>query len=151
MAHTGGRRKTGRPVSRTVAREGVRKESTAALVRFRHIVVAALVLSVAVLGPLFTVWKQVYMREICIRREILGDSLAVLEGDLVRLARSSKQLGQIERIERIARSRLGLVYPSSGQIVIVTAQQQQKARAASRGGGWNILAIIRRSLSGEQS
>jgi len=106
-------------VKRTRAAEKQRK-SSAPVLRFRIIGIAVMVVCAAILLPLFSVWKQVYLRETSIRKEILSDSLSHCQEELTRLTLVEQKLSSVDRIEKIAREKLGLDYAHSEQIEIIS-------------------------------
>ena len=113
------------------------------VVRLRVLLNAIALVSLASVGPLFTVWKQVYTRSASIRREALADSLAACNREILTLRLAAANLASTRRIENIARTSLGLDYPSSDRIVVLRQTDRTQGGIA---GHFQFPAIIRRSL-----
>jgi cell division protein FtsL len=113
----------------------------------RYVLIGVAVVALAVLFPLFAVWKQVYITNSALSHDQLIDSISVLNQKVVALRLAAGRLSSNERIERIARQSLDLHYPSSKQIVIV--RPQPKPRRAMFA-DWKFLAVLRKSLKQEK-
>ncbi|HEX7510971.1 MAG TPA: cell division protein FtsL [Chitinivibrionales bacterium] len=103
------------------------------LLRVRHLAVIAVGVALLIAGPLMMVWKQVYITQLSMRRSAVADSASVLAKHAAQLRLSIDRLSASDRIESIARQRLGLEYPAAAKIVIVK-QRGKNARPESRGG-----------------
>ena len=121
--------------------------SSTPIFRFRSMLIGIVILAVVISGPLLLVWKQVYINSLSRKMEQTGDTLAVCAKEIASLRLKCEYLSSNERIERIARSSLGLEYPMSEQIVIVKVGGDRHFAAA----GWTqgVLAFLRKSLFGE--
>lgn len=115
------------------------------VVRLRYIAAAVGCIAVLILAPLFTVWKQVYIRDKSLRKQVLTDSLNVCSREVARLEILVERLASTERIERIARDTLNMEYPSSERIVIV--QPAQEPDRPSVFAQLRFMAILRRSFT----
>ena len=104
-------------------------------------------LAVLISGPLLLVWKQVCINSLSLKMEYTNDTLAICNKKIDSLRLKCEYLSSNERIERIARSSLGLDYPTPEQIVIVRVGERRGFAAA----GWTqgVLAFLRKSLFGE--
>lgn len=111
------------------------------VLKLRYLVIGIMVVAGAIAGPLLSVRKQVYLRDLAIRRETLGDSLAVCRREAMALSAEARSLSSPQRVEQIARERLNMDYPTSNQIVIVENRRRPSTRSA-RG----FLALLKRSL-----
>jgi cell division protein FtsL len=105
-----------------------------------------LLVSLAIAGPLLTVRRQVYMRNLAIRCEQLTDSLQVSTSEIGPLLLRARALASAQRVERIAREKLNMDYPGPEQIVIVESRPA-RSRPLREGG---IMALLRRSLGQER-
>jgi cell division protein FtsL len=114
------------------------------VLKLRFVVIGSLVVMAAIAGPLLMIRKQVYVRNLAIRREQLADSLSVYSREAARLTIVAKQLSSPQRLEQIARDKLGMEYPSSAQITIVQPRAPSKARFLDAAG---FFAFLRRSLA----
>lgn len=129
-----------------------RKQSSGAvsapIFRFRSMLLGIGLLAVLISGPLLLVWKQVYINSVSMKMELKSDTLATCAKEIAALRLEYEHLSSNERIERIARSSLGLDYPTSDQIVIVNVTDSRKPAA----GGWpqELLAFLRRSILGDR-
>ena len=117
------------------------------LVKVRHILLMGLMMTVVVTLPLVLVWKEAYRTEISVKHKECTDSLQVLRREAARLALVADSLSDVRRIERIARTALGLEYPESDRTAVVGPPP--------RGGlhrralmGLEFFAILRKSLQG---
>lgn len=104
-------------------------------------------LSVLISGPLLLVWKQVCINSLSLKMEHTSDTLAVYAREMAALRLKAEYLSSNGRIERIARSSLGMEYPTSEQIVIVKVDENHPFTAV----GWThgVLAFLRKSFFGE--
>ena len=120
---------------------------SAPIFRFRSMLLGITLLAVLISAPLLLVWKQVCSNSLSLQMEKANDSLAVYTKKIDALRLRCEYLSSNERIERIARTSLGLDYPTPEQIVIVRVGERRGFAAA----GWTqeVLAFLRRSLFGE--
>lgn len=121
---------------------------TIPIFRLRSMVLGIAIVSALITGPLLMVWKQVYITSTSLKIDHMNDSLNVYAKKITRLRLKAERLSATERIERIARTSLGLEYPVSEQIVIVKIPDNRMAKI----GGWSqeLLAFIKKSLLGDQ-
>lgn len=121
---------------------------TSPIFRLRSMVLGVAIVSALITGPLLMVWKQVYITSTSLKLEQMNDSLSVYAKEIAQLQLKAERLSANERIERIARTSLGLEYPVSGQIVIVKIPESRMAKI----GGWSqdLLAFIKKSFLGDQ-
>ena len=127
------------------------KKSCAAAVpifRFRSMLLGIVILGAAISGPLLLVWKQVYINSVSLKMERKNDTLTVLRREIAGLELQCQQLASNARIEGIARTSLGLEYPTSEQIVILKVSDTRHATV----GGWtqNLLAFLKKSIRGDR-
>jgi cell division protein FtsL len=96
--------------------------------------------------PLLMVWKQVHITSSSMRIEKMTDSLSVLTKEIATLQLRCERLSSQERIESIAKTKLGLDHPSADRIVIITVP----ARDDSGRMEWprELAAFFMRSLRG---
>jgi cell division protein FtsL len=129
-----------------------RKQSSTAgstpIFRFRSMLLGVALLAVLISGPLLLVWKQVYINSVSMKMDQKSDSLALCAKEIAALRLECEHLSSNERIERIARSSLGLDYPTSEQIVIVTVSDGRRLAVA----GWpqELIAFLRKSFWGDR-
>jgi cell division protein FtsL len=119
-------------------------KKNAPLLRMRHLPGIIAFVAVLVMGPLFLVWKQVYITEVSMKRSALADTLTILSKECAELRFAAEKLSSTGRIEFIAHERLGLEYPAAGQIVIIKQGETDGKQTVGEG---NFIAILRRSLS----
>ncbi|MBN1758236.1 MAG: cell division protein FtsL [Chitinispirillaceae bacterium] len=121
--------------------------TSAPIFRFRSMLLGISLLAVLISGPLLLVWKQVCINSLSLKMEYTNDTLAMCNKKIDSLRLKCEYLSSNERIERIARSSLGLDYPTPEQIVIVRVGERRGFTAA----GWTqgVLAFLRKSLFGE--
>ena len=98
--------------------------------------------------PLLTVWKQVYITNNSLKREMLSDSLEVLNTQVAQLQVSVADLSRVERIEKIAIEELGLIYPESDNIEVVQAQRKKMPSLEIK--EWKLFTMLKKSLSKEE-
>jgi cell division protein FtsL len=121
------------------------KKETRPVVRLRTLVIWSVLIGLFVACPLFAVWKQVCVRNLSIRKTALADSLTISNREIARLGLIAEKYSATPRIETVARERLGLEYPTADQIVVIRPVHEEPKRGGL--GGWEFLAILRRSLS----
>jgi cell division protein FtsL len=121
------------------------KKSIGPVVRLRTIVIWGVLIGLFVACPLFSVWKQVCVRDLSIRKTALADSLVACNREIARLRLIAEKYSATPRIENVARERLGLEYPTADRIVVIRPVHEEPRRSTL--GGWEFLAILRRSLS----
>ncbi|MBN2188404.1 MAG: cell division protein FtsL [Chitinispirillaceae bacterium] len=110
-------------------------------VRFMAAVIAAVVVGIA--GPLVLVWKQAYIASASVRLEEMTDTVSALNRRIATLQLLRDRLSSNERIERVARTLLGLDYPSSNRIAIIPVRSKKGKRGIA-GGVDNLLAIVQK-------
>lgn len=118
------------------------------LVRIRQmiIVIAGVVALFSV--PLVLVWKQTYIRGSSVRLEAMADTLSMLDKKISVLQLKSERLSNIERVETFARVSLGLDYPSSDRMVIVSMGGKDDRRSGKAGGkAGELFAAVQGHLS----
>jgi cell division protein FtsL len=126
-----------------------RKQSAAQpVVRFRVVAAWCAVIGLVIACPLFVVWRQVYLRDVSIRRALVSDSLSQCSRELARLRIISEKYAATPRIESIAREKLGLEYPTADRIVILD-EKENTPPVSSGLGEWRLLAILKRSITGD--
>ncbi len=135
-----------RPRSGIHVRPAVSTAGRAPVLRLRMVGGGVLLVALAIAGPLLTVRRQVYMRNLAIRREQLTDSLQACTAEIGPLMLRARALASAQRVERIARDDLAMDYPSPDQIVIIESRPS-RCWALPEGG---FLALIRRSLGQEK-
>jgi len=116
--------------------------------RLRSMILGIAIVSALIAGPLLMVWKQVYITSTSLKLEKMSDSLTVYTKEITRLNLKVQRLSSNERIERIARSSLGLDYPVSDQIVIVEVPHSRMEKLC----GWSqeLVTFIKKSLWGDR-
>ena len=125
-----------------------RKKNTAKpIIRFRLMMLWVVLLAVLVSGPLVVVWKQVYINDASLQMDSMADSLVVLKKEIAALHLESERLSGIERIETLAREKLQLHYPSSGQIVIVKIHDTDREHRGHN--PLELLAFLRKAIAGD--
>jgi cell division protein FtsL len=110
----------------------------------RHLPLIVVVVGALITGPLLVVWKQVYITKVSIKRAALSDSLNVLSKEAAQWRFLTEKLSSTSRIETIAHERLGLEYPSAGQITIIKGQELVRS---DHDGASGFIAFLRRSFS----
>jgi|WetSurMetagenome_2_1015567.scaffolds.fasta_scaffold45350_2 cell division protein FtsL len=113
----------------------------AALVRVRFMAVVLAVITLSIAGPLALVWKQAYIASASIRIEAMNDTVSALNRKIATLQLLRDRLSSNERIERVARTRLGLEYPSSDRIVIIPISGTEQKHGLAAGVG-DLMAIV---------
>lgn len=86
----------------------------------RSRVFAALLFFFAVSVAVFYVWERIAAVELTMRIQKLKDELLKVENETKRLEMKKSILSARGRIERIAREKIGMRYPRSKDIVVVT-------------------------------
>lgn len=112
-------------------------------VRFMAVVIAAVTIGIA--GPLTLVWKQAYIASASVRLEEMADTVSALNRQIATLQLLRDRLSSNERIERVARTLLGLDYPSSDRIAIIPVREKNEKHGLARGfaaGVGDLLAIV---------
>lgn len=112
------------------------------VLKLRYVVAGVLIVGSVIAGPLLVVRKQVYLRDLAIRREHLNDSLTAANRCAAELNIEVRRLSSQHRIERLAREQLDMEYPESHQIVIVEDDHGR----GGRGGNDGFMAVLKRSL-----
>jgi len=113
----------------------------APLVRVRFMAVVLAVITLGIAGPLLLVWKQAYIANTSMRIETMNDTVSALNKKIATLQLLRDRLSSNERIERVARVRLGLEYPSSDRIVIIPVCSAREKRGLAAGVG-DLMAIV---------
>jgi cell division protein FtsL len=119
----------------------LKRKRTAPLVRVRFMAVVLAVITLGIAGPLLLVWKQAYIASASMRIETMNDTVSALNRKIATLQLLRDRLSSNERIERVARARLGLEYPSSDRIVIIPVGRTEEKRGLAAGVG-DLMAIV---------
>lgn len=119
----------------------IRKKGPGALVRVRFMAVILAIVTLGIAVPLALVWKQAYIASASIRIETMTDTVSALNRKIATLQLLRDRLSSNERIEKVARARLGLEYPSSDRIVIIPVNRKNEKRGLAAGVG-DLLAIV---------
>jgi cell division protein FtsL len=125
--------------ARTEKKQGDRSP----LVRIRQMIIVIVGIVAFFSVPLILVWKQTYIRGSSVRLEAMADTLSMLDKKISVLRLKSERLSNIERIETFAKVSLGLDYPSSDRMVIVSMggkDDRRSGRAGEKGG--ELLASV---------
>jgi cell division protein FtsL len=129
----------------------IRKKRPSALfavIRLRTVIILLCVIAAAIAVPLYAVWRQVFITTTSIACRQLNDSLAVLNREIQRQRLISERLSDNNRIETIARASLGLEYPSSERIRIVSPAAPVRRPSIFDN---EFFAILKRSISRDKS
>ena len=118
-----------------------KQKRQAPLVRVRFMAAVLAGITLAIAGPLILVWKQAYIASASMRIEAMNDTVSALNKKIAILQLLRDRLSSNERIERVARARLGLEYPSSDRIVIIPVGSTREKRGLAAGVG-NLMAIV---------
>jgi cell division protein FtsL len=119
-----------------------------AVIRLRTVLLLLSVVAAAIAVPLYAVWRQVYITTTSIACRELNDSLSVLNREIQRQRLISERLSDNGRIETIARSSLGLEYPSSERIMIVSPAAPVRRPSIFDN---EFFAILKRSITRDKS
>lgn len=124
-----------------------KKKKPIPIFRLRSLLMWVGMIAVLIAGPLLLVWKQVYITSESMHIDKMLDVVAKLSKEQTELRLRCEQLAANERIERIARTSLGLDYPVSSQIVVIRVPQVNRSQQIQ----WprELAAFIKRSLFGE--
>ena len=122
------------------------KPSFTPIVRFRSVGLWVALVAALVACPLFAVWKQVYIRDMSIRKQVLVDSLVLCNREVAQMKMVSEKYSATPRIEYVARERLGLEYPTADRIVLVRPREKDDTAAISAMAGSEFLSVLRRSM-----
>jgi cell division protein FtsL len=117
------------------------------VLKLRQLVMGTLCVVVLIMWPMFMVWKQIYITNVSLKESALSDSLVALSKESATLRLYNEKLAGTQRIESIARSSLGLEYPTSQQIVVVREGRRGERQAPE---GKGFLAVLRRTFSRER-
>jgi cell division protein FtsL len=120
----------------------------APVLKLRQLVAAILFVIILIIWPMFMVWKQIYITNVSIKESALSDTIMTLSKQSATLRICNEKLASTQRIESIARSSVGLEYPTSAQIVVITETRKDLRRRQAAGNGF--LAILRRTFSRER-
>jgi cell division protein FtsL len=137
---TYGQKECVRPQART------RPAAAAPVLKLRQLVTGILFVVILIIWPMFMVWKQIYITNVSIKESALADSLLVLSREAASLRVYNEKLASTQRIESIARTAIGLDYPTSAQIVVIRENRKDARPAVGNG----FLAILRRTFSRER-
>jgi cell division protein FtsL len=118
-----------------------RQRGRGPLVRLRFMAAVIAAVTVGIAGPLILVWKQAYIASTSVRLEKMADTVSTLNRQIATLQLLRDRLSSNERIERVARTLLGLDYPSSDRIAIIPVREKNEKRGLVAGVG-NILAFV---------
>jgi cell division protein FtsL len=124
------------------------EKHTKPVLRLRLVIAGVAVLALLISGPLIAVWKQVYINNTSLQMDEMADSLILLKKQVAVLTLEYERLSGIERIEKIAKEKLDLDFPSSNQITIVKIKDKSKEL-------WlytpkELLAIFRKTITGDK-
>jgi cell division protein FtsL len=122
-------------------RNPLKQTRPAPLVRVRFMAVVIAAVTVCIAGPLVLVWKQAYIASASVRLEEMADTVSALNRQIATLQLLRDRLSSNERIERVARTLLGLDYPSSDRIAIIPVRAKNEKRGFAAGVD-NLLAIV---------
>jgi cell division protein FtsL len=122
-------------------RNSSKQTRSAPLVRVRFMAVVSAAVTIGLAGPLALVWKQAYIASASVRLEEMADTVSALNRRIATLQLLRDRLSSNERIERVARTLLGLDYPSSDRIAIITVRGKNEKRGLAAGVG-DLLAIV---------
>jgi cell division protein FtsL len=122
-------------------RNSLKKTRSAPLVRVRFMAVVIAAVTIGIAGPLALVWKQAYIASASIRLEEMADTVSALNRQIATLQLLRDRLSSNERIERVARTLLGLEYPSSDRIAIIPVRGKNEKRGLAAGVE-DLLAIV---------
>jgi cell division protein FtsL len=118
------------------------------LLRFRSLLLWMVLVIVLISGPLLLVWKQVYINIASISMDENRKTLAGLQKEITTLKLASNRLSSGERIERIAREKLGLEYPTTSQMYVINIPGERKNFVLDK--THDILAFFRKVIAGER-
>jgi cell division protein FtsL len=124
-----------------VRRDPAKQKRTGPVVRVRLMAVVLAAVTLGIAGPLALVWKQAYIASTSLRIEAMTDTLSALNRQIATLQLLRDRLSGNERIERVARTLLGLEYPSSDRIVIIPVRRNRDKRGLAAGIE-GLLAIV---------
>ena len=122
------------------------RTSSKPIIRFRSMLLGVTTVALLISVPLLLVWKQVSITSSSMRIDKMNDSLATLSHEIAMLRLKCERLSAQERIERIARTKLGLDYPAAERIVIIKLPGEGDGRRVE----WphELAAFLKRSLRG---
>ena len=118
------------------------------VIRFRSMMLGTAAISALIACPLLMVWKQVYFTSSSLRIDKMTDSLMILSREIETLRLRCERLSSKDRIETIARTRLGLDHPAADRIVIIRIPSD----ATGSGIVWSreFMAFLKRSFRGDR-
>lgn len=121
---------------------------TKPVVKFRLVIAGVAVLALLISGPLIAVWKQVYINNTSLQMDEISDSLIVLKKQIALLTLEYERLAGTERIEKLAKEKLNMNFPTSNQITIVKIKDKSKDSWLYTPKG--LLAILRKTFIGDK-
>lgn len=125
-----------------------KKNKSTPLLRFRPMLIGIILVLMMISGPLILVWKQVYINSASLQMDSMKKELKLLEKEITTLEMSCNRFSSTDRIERIARQKLEMVYPTTNQIYIVHIPSNKKAGVFST--TQDIVAFFRKIITGEK-
>jgi cell division protein FtsL len=129
------------------ARLGSAAPAASPVLKLRQLVAGIFFVIILIIWPMFMVWKQIYITNVSIKESALSDTIMTLSKQSATLRICNEKLASTQRIESIARSSVGLEYPTSAQIIVIREMRGLR-RQHSAGNGF--LAILRRTFSRER-
>lgn len=119
------------------------------IIRLRSMLLGVTGVAVIFSVPLLMVWKQVSITTSSMQIDKMNDSLATLSHEITALQLRCERLSSQERIEQIARSKLGLDHPAADRIIIVKVPDGPDGSRVA----WprEIAAFFLRSFKGARS
>lgn len=133
-------------MNRNAKLKSVPRRSSGPVLRLRELAVGIACIAFLIVWPLFMVSKQIFITNLSVRESALADSLAVAGKCLASLKLYNEKLSSTARIESITRERLGLEYPTAGQIIVI----REPMNHAPGGTAARFLAIIKKPFSREK-
>ena len=89
------------------------------VLKVRLLIVVLGIVALLFAGPFSAVWKQVYFNKSSITLEKMADSLSSMDRRIGTMRLACERLSASDRIEKFARTNLGLDYPTPDRMVIV--------------------------------
>jgi cell division protein FtsL len=123
-------------------------EDRSPLVKVRQMILVVGVIGAIFAVPLLLVWKQAYIRGSSVKLEAMADTLSTLDKETSLLRLRCERLSCTERIESVARASLGLEYPSSDRMSIISMDDTSKGQSR-KNEGWagGLIAAVQDHLS----
>lgn len=118
------------------------------VLKFRLIIAGVAILALLISGPLISVWKQVYINDVSLKVDRLSKSLTSINSQIAELTIEYERLAGIERIEKLAKQKLQLDFPSSSQIAIVKIKGESKDKWSDK--PKELFALLRKTFTGDK-